>query len=155
MKKVFYSLQLLVRNRTSRLVFVFFLLALLAWEFFLVDYALIRGNMGLLWVWLFAGTHVLLSLLFALFVSAQIYKLSLFFQLDIKKSGIGLVAAFLWGIVWWCPSCTLGIVSALGIGAFLSFLPGYGIELKILGILVLVWVNYRTLRDLTICHKKT
>lgn len=95
MKKVFYSLQLLVRNRTSRLVFVFFLLALLAWEFFLVDYALIRGNMGLLWVWLFAGTHVLLSLLFALFVSAQIYKLSLFFQLDIKKSGIGLVAAFL------------------------------------------------------------
>jgi len=36
-----------------------------------------------------------------------------------------------------CPSCAIGLLSVLGLGGFLAFLPFKGLELGVLGILVL------------------
>ncbi len=55
-----------------------------------------------------------------------------------------------------CPSCALGAVGILGIGGFLSFLPFRGLELGVLGIVIIVLtINYMAKKIMTnVCEIK-
>jgi len=38
-----------------------------------------------------------------------------------------------------CPSCAIGLLSILGLGGFLAVLPFKGLELGVLGVVVLIF----------------
>ena len=84
-----------------------------------------------------------ISLLFLIIISLLsgiVFSLSLFLlkrQIG-YSSGIGLSGIITSVLTPACSSCALGLAGILGIGGFLSLLPFKGLELGVLGILLLL-----------------
>jgi hypothetical protein len=73
----------------------------------------------------------------------------LFFS--IKKTWLWFVWGFLWILVSWCPSCTITLASCIGLTWVLSIFPFWWIELKIISVLILLYVDYMWIKNLEIC----
>lgn len=130
---------------------VIFAMSLLQYRQF--DFQFVVGNLG----YVFARTEVILygmiTVLFALFVMAQTYKIRYLGWWKRKKSPTG--------ILWWiigiltvgCPACSITIASVVGLSALMILLPFKGLEIKVIAIILLAYASYMTIRDLTVCKK--
>ena len=67
------------------------------------------------------------------------------------SSGSG---TFLGLLVAGCPACSITLASYLGLGSLISFLPWYGLELKIIAIFLLIYANISLLKNLKVCEIK-
>ncbi len=94
---------------------------------------------------------IIISVLFGLFMWATLYKISYF---SVKKTGIWILGWFLWALVSWCPACSITLASYLWLASLISLFPYSGLELKILSVLILLYANYSTIKDLEICKVK-
>ncbi len=113
----------------------------------LLNYKLLLSSFSLSLAWsLFVGFPSLISkiglsfLLLIAILSGIVISMSVFLVRRQIKGGYsagstGLIAGLLTPA---CPSCALSVLGVLGLGGFLSVLPFKGLELGILGILVLV-----------------
>jgi len=130
---------------------IVWLMSLLQYRQF--DFQLVVGNLWLAFARAEVMLYILITLLFALFVMAQTYKIR-YFSLGGKKKSISGFFGWLIGIVTvGCPVCSITIASFVGLSGLIGLLPFDWLELKVLAILLLVWANYMLLRDLTICRK--
>ena len=94
---------------------------------------------------------IFIAIFFWLFIWSTLYKVK-FFQ--IKKSWLWFFWWFIWVLVSWCPACSITFASYLWLWTIVSILPFYGIELKILSLVILFYVIYSTLKTLEICSIK-
>jgi len=98
-----------------------------------------------------------ISLLFALFMWASLYKMFFFSQIDwrnITKNVWWFIWWFLWILVSWCPACSITIASYIWLASLISLLPYYGLELKIISVIMLIYVNYSIIKNLEVCKMK-
>ena len=125
-----------------------------------INLPLLIGNLGATFAYIEVVLHVLLSVVFALFIAASVFKVRYFSHIEKTKSATWFLGSFLGIIVVGCPSCSLTLASYIGLAGALSVLPlpFHGIELKILWLIILIVVVYYVLRDLMVCKivkKKT
>jgi hypothetical protein len=154
MKTVCKHLKLVFSHRAYRI------LALCATALFMyVSFAFFKYQFSLANLWSFIVyseifLNVVLALLFGIFLAGQIYKINL---MKSKKKALqtqgrlgGIFGAFLTG----CPSCSISLASFLGLGSLLSGLPRYGLELKIIALVLLIWSNRSMYKKLWVCEIK-
>ncbi len=94
---------------------------------------------------------IIIAILFWLFIWATIYKLEYF---SVKKSGLWFFAWFIWTLVSGCVSCSITLASSLWLVWIISIFPYQWIELKVISIIILLFVNFSVLKNLEVCSIK-
>ncbi len=154
MKQYLENFRLVFSNYRYTILFIILFSSLYFLFEILTDDALIKGNMGLSYFYVNYSLQIMISLLFALYFTFFIYKYIKFSSFDKKQSATSFIGTFFGVLVGGCAACSLTVASYLGLGAVISFLPYYGIELKVLGFLMLIYANIVGVRDLQICRLK-
>ena len=96
-------------------------------------------------------TVAIISILTGILVSLLVYRMK-YMNVTGKKHGIlGSIGVFLGMFVPGCAACGIGLISVIGLGTAVASLPLQGLELSILVIAILVYVNYRTAVTLFTC----
>lgn len=114
-----------------------------------------KVNIGVGFFYIELVSQVLIALLFGVFVAVSIFKLLFFADFSKKKrSSLGVFSGLISVLVAGCPACSITLASYVGLAGFFSVFPFYGLELKVLTVPLLLWVNFSILRDLTSCSLK-
>ncbi|HLD59750.1 MAG TPA: hypothetical protein VI912_02055 [Candidatus Bilamarchaeaceae archaeon] len=122
--------------------------------FYFTDYELIVGNFNQIYANSQVIAQVILSILFGINVSILYYKLKTVSALKPKDYGSTATGSILGIIVSGCPSCGVTLASYLGLASFFSSFPFFGLEIKILGILILIYSINNLLKNLDLCEVK-
>lgn len=115
---------------------------------------MIKGNFGLVYYYTVIFAQILISLLFGIFLPVTVYKYVKFSSFNLKENTSSFIGTFLGVLVAGCPACSITVASYLGLAGIVSFLPWYGLELKIIAIPMLIYANYSGLKDLNVCKMK-
>ncbi len=111
------------------------------------------GNLGKSFFYTQMIVHILLAIIFWIFIAATVYKIRYFDAIGPSTTtAAGSAGGFIGAIIIGCPACSISIASYLGIGTLLTHLPGFWLEIKILGLLVLVRATYKTINELYTCN---
>lgn len=116
------------------------------------DLALIKGNMWIIRMYLEAAFHIIFALFFGVFVAATTYKWYYMKKITTTEPAKGIIGWLLWTLVAGCPACTITLASYVGLASLMSALPRWWLELKILGLLFMVWSIYDTVKNLHACN---
>ena len=135
---------------TITLIATFLLLII---QYFFTDYATLAGNLGPTMATLEVISQVILAVFFGINVALLWYKLRLA-SLTTKEGGTTVLGSILGLLVTGCPACSITIASYLGLASILSTLPFLGMEVKVLGILLLIYSTDSLLKNLTTCTRK-
>ncbi len=145
----------LVFFKTNYLIIGLFV-GLLIGTFFVyhTDTELILGNEGVIYYFLQVFFQLMISVLFAIFLPVSLYKYASFSKFDLKENSTSFIGTFFGIIVAGCPACSITLASYIGLAGVISLLPYHGLELKIIGALLLVYANYSLLLNLQTCKLK-
>ncbi|MBT4539266.1 hypothetical protein HOC32_03200 [Candidatus Woesearchaeota archaeon] len=127
------------------IISVVFFLLLVSFNLLISNYKLLLSDFSLFFP-LLIGAHVAISkislilliamsLLAAIVLSMTIYLVKRQVKSAVGASSSGLLVSI---IAPACPSCAIGLLSTLGFGSFLAVLPFKGLELGVLGLILLV-----------------
>lgn len=128
------------------------LMSRLLWSF--TDLILIEWNEGKIIMYTEIVFHILFAVLFSIFIAATTYKWNYMKSLSGTNSGKGLIGSFLWTLVAGCPSCTITVASYIGLASAVSLLPRWWLELKIIGLGLMIRSIYDTIKNLHTCSLK-
>ncbi len=64
------------------------------------------------------------------------------------------IGSFFTTLISWCPSCSITLATYLGLSSIITILPRWGIELKILWTIILIYACYDTLKNMTSCKMR-
>lgn len=117
------------------------------------DFELVVGNLWITFARAEVILYILVTLLFALFVMAQTYKIRYFATNNKKQSAGGILGGIIGIITVWCPACSITIASFVWLSWLIAILPFEWLELKVWAIVLLLWANYMLLRDLEVCRR--
>jgi hypothetical protein len=117
------------------------------------DRGLIFGNFWSIYATINLTFDILNVLLIWLFVASFVYKRRLFGRSS-KNNQSGWFGSITSVLVSGCPACSITLASYLGLASFFALLPYNGLELKIVGTLVLIWSVYTNIKNLTVCSIK-
>lgn len=118
-------------------------------EFRFTDSMAIKGNFGLGFWEAHIISQIILSILFGINMAVLIERIALSQDIRGRTIGIGTIGAFLGILVSGCAACGITLASFLGLAAFVTLLPFYGIELKVFGIILLLYSTYKLLEPVT------
>lgn len=106
---------------------------------YFTKYNLTKANLGVL----FANSEIILQILIAIFFAINIpilgYRLKYTTGVKIASTGSAAIGSLIAIIVSGSPIYGVSIASFLGITSFLSTLPFYGLEVKVLGLFLLIY----------------
>jgi len=115
------------------------------------DFPTIAGNLGMTYAIIEGTAQVLLSLLFGMNIALLWYKLKLASSVNVKEGGSTAIGSIIGIIVSGCPACSITIASYLGLASILSSLPFFGLEVKLLGIIIVLYATDSLAKNLTTC----
>ncbi len=147
------NLKLAFKEKSTIITFLIGFLVLLIIQFLFTDIPLLFGNLGPWRATAHILSDVLLAALFGLNLSLLIYKAKLA-SLSKKITATTTLGGILSVLITGCPACSLTLASYLGLASILSALPFGGLEVKIIGLLLLVYSTNYLLKTLTTCKKK-
>lgn len=151
MSKFAYNLSLIFKNKRSLTVSIIVFVIIILILFDITDYKLLRWNIGPLYTNIWIAIDMIFALLFAVFLGSFVYKMLLFGK---SKNIWWWLGWFLSVLVTWCTSCTLTLASYIGLGSLIALLPFWGIELKILWLILVIYGVYDSVSHLTECKVK-
>lgn len=154
MSQIFKNLKLVFTSKRCIMLFLLVIFLFLLGGFFFFDYELTLGNTWSLMTHSWLGLHILVTILFALFVVGQVYKFKTIWSVKDSGKGQGVIWGILGSLITWCPSCSISLASYLGLSSILSLLPRHGLELKIAAVLLLLRSNVSMYRNLLVCKMK-
>lgn len=146
-------LHIIKSSRARRVWFFTTWIFLLLW-WWMTDFALASGNLWNNVAILHIVLYVLFCFLFGLFVATVVYKIYYFGDHNKKHTALWGVGWFLGILVAGCPACALSLASYVWLASVVSLLPRHWLELKIAGILLLLWVLWKQLVTLEVCEVK-
>tara|TARA_Y100000310_G_C20660910_1_gene804719 strand:+ start:397 stop:852 length:456 start_codon:yes stop_codon:yes gene_type:complete len=117
--------------------------------FYFTHFENMKGNLGSSFAYTQLTTQIIISGLFGINMAALWYKLKLS-SLVKEKTSTSLAAVFS-VIVSGCPACGITLASYLGLASFFSALPFFGLELKIVAILLLLYSTNSLIKNLNNC----
>lgn len=119
--------------------------------FYFTNLELIIGNMGKIYAISQIFIQIMLSLLFGLNIALLWNKLRVSSEFSSKEAHATTFASILSILVSGCPSCGITLASYIGLASFFSAFPLEGLELKILGLILLVYSNESLVRNMYVC----
>ncbi len=120
-------------------------------QFHFADYATLRGNMGDFVFFFEVFTEIVFSVLFGVNMGLFFFKFSITRKVSPNESFLSAVGSFLSLLITGCPACSITIASYLGLASVLATLPFFGYEVKVLGLLVLLYSTFYLAKNLTNC----
>ncbi|MFT4312803.1 MAG: hypothetical protein ACMXYA_00165 [Candidatus Woesearchaeota archaeon] len=121
---------------------------------YLTNLQLIEGNFGTLYKNITLLLMILLSLLFGLNMAALFARIKLKMSHNPDASILSIIGTFFAILVAGCGVCGFSIAGVLGLASFVSLLPYYGLELKILAVFLLLLSNHLLFKPLACTKKK-
>lgn len=153
MKSWFRNLKLVLWSWPSVIIGLIFAwwLAFMIEQF--SDRALIAGNYG--------QTYAIINIIMdsitvwgiALFVASLVYKITAFKTIE-QTNHFWRIGWFFSALVAGCGSCGLTLATYLGLASFLTLLPRWWLEVKIIGVIILWRSVWKNIKDLLICKIK-
>jgi len=119
--------------------------------FYFTNLEQIRWNMGINYTIFLIVIQILISILFGINMTMLWEKLHFSAKIDSNEAGSVSLATILSVIVSGCPACGITIASYLGLASVLSSLPLYGLELKIAGLILLLYSTDSLVKDMHTC----
>lgn len=160
MKVIFSNLKLIFKN-PKYIVAYFLLVFLLAWAWYnFTDFALMRGNYGMTHYWYDGVISWINILAFPLFIVAWIYRSYTFGSCQSKWEKNGFFGGILSILISGSICCGSSILTTFGVSVFAQFisdnplLPFKGLELKTLGVIILLYALHSLLNNLLVCKTK-
>lgn len=95
--------------------------------------------------------HIILSIAFSIFIAANVYKFRLYTKIETWQSALWVVWSFFGVVIAGCPSCGVTIASAIWLAGLFTWLPFWGLEVKIIGLIVTIVATYLVVRDIFVC----
>lgn len=117
-------------------------------SFYFLDIELVKGNLGLRFLYTEITLSIIIAILFGSFFWGILHKIQC---MNAGQTTTGIFAGFLWILVSGCPSCSITLAAYFGLAGIISALPYSGLELKILSVFILLYANYTLIRDLQVC----
>jgi hypothetical protein len=103
----------------------------------------------------YAYFQIVLQIILALFTGVNVallwHKLKLSAQFNGKEAGATTVGSVFAVLVSGCPSCGITIASYLGLGSVLTQLPFSGTELKIVGLVLILYSIHSLIKNMYVC----
>ncbi|EKD66552.1 MAG: hypothetical protein ACD_49C00035G0007 [uncultured bacterium (gcode 4)] len=151
MKTILENISKIFKKKCS--LFIYLISIFIIWFsfYYFNNYPLIRWNYGAIYFYTQIFLETSIVILFPLFIGGSIYKICFFNSLSGKKIWIWGVGWFLWVLAGWCPACSISLATYLWLSSFLSFLPFWWLELKVLSFLILIYSNYSVFNNLEVC----
>ena len=119
--------------------------------FYFTEYDLIVGNIGKIYADIQVASQILISVLFGVNLSVLWYKLKLSSGNDVTAKSTTALGSVMAIIVSGCPACGVTLAGYLGLASVFSAFPLYGLELKIAGLLLLLFSTNYLLVNLNKC----
>ena len=148
---MFKNLLKVLKSKIWFVWMIFGVLLIIVPSYYFLDYEMIIGNKGYVYLYIELFLDWVIAILFWIFIGATLYKISYF---SVKKTWIWFLWWFLGILVSGCPSCTITLASYLWLASFVSILPYDWLELKIMSVFLLIYVCYTTLVNLEVCKIK-
>ena len=124
------------------------ILIILLPTYYFLDRTLVIGNLWYAFYLTEMTLSYIISILFWIFLGASFYKIRYF---QVHSTASWAVGGVLWVLVAGCPACSITLASYIWLAWIISVLPFYGLELKIMSILLLVFSVISILKNLEIC----
>jgi len=125
---------------------------LIGWlMFFFTHYQTIKGNFGAAYANIDVLSQAIISILFGINAALLVFKINNISKSIHKDTGLTALGSFLGVIVAGCPACGLTLASYLGLASFIAVFPFAGLELKILGIVLLAYSLDSLSKNLLTC----
>ncbi|MEK6916512.1 MAG: hypothetical protein AABW92_02095 [Nanoarchaeota archaeon] len=120
--------------------------------FYFTHFEQIYWNIGKIYAYSQVVIQILLSVLFGINIALLWYKLKFAASVNSgKEIGSTTVASVISIIVSGCPACGITIAYYLGIASIFTILPLYGLELKMIGILLILYSTNMLVEKLHAC----
>jgi hypothetical protein len=139
-------------HKPTVIIFLASLLAGILIQAAFTDYALLAGNQGRTYATIHVTAGALLTLLFSLNLGLLSFKLFSAAQVRKREAGGTFFGGLASVILTGCPACSITLASYLGLSGIIASLPFAGLEIKILGVVVLLISTESLLRKLTTCR---
>jgi hypothetical protein len=112
---------------------------------FFTDFELTLGNLRGTYTTVLVLCEIVLAVLFGINASL-IYYLVMKNQVhEWKATTSGSIGSLIGVLVAGCPACGITLASYIGLASFFAAFPLYGLELKFLGIALLLYATHRVL----------
>lgn len=151
MDKFLNNISLVLKDRRSMISCLVTFIVIWSIIYEMTDYPLIKGNLWHNYYIIWIVTDILFLILFSFFVAWFVYKSLLFWS---NKNIWWRLGGFLSVLVTWCTSCSITIASYIWLAWLISLLPWWGIEIKIIWLLLIWYAVYDTYNKLTECKVK-
>lgn len=156
----------IVSNKISVLSFIISFIAMGSFFLYFSDFELIEGNYWKNYLYLDYFLNFLISFLFAFFLASNIYKSVNFWEFNKKSWLFWFIWTFFWVLITGCPTCSLTLAYYLWLASVFSasvsvfwneinLFPFWGIEIKVLWVVFLIYSIYINLKNLDSCKLKT
>ncbi len=149
-----YNIRLLLKDMPSLFSWIIVWWIILWLGYLFIDIDTIIGNNGVIYFWIERISHRLLSMLIGLFVATHVYRFRKLNTWWWAKTFWWALGSFLGVLITWCPSCSITLAWLIGLAGVFSALPFAWLEVKILWLLIMMWVVYRSVKDLLVCKVK-
>ncbi len=154
MKQYADSLALVYSKKTSWLITLVAALVI-GWVFFRFTYfALMVGNLGIAYALAQSILQVLIAFLFGVNVTVLWFKLKLAGSVKKQQSAATAFGGILSVIISGCPACGITLASYIGVASAVAALPLFGMELKVLGLGLLLYSTGSLLKDVGMCKRE-
>lgn len=111
-------------------------------------------NIGAYYAYLQTISQAVLALLFGINIALLYYKLKFMSQFNAKETNTTVLSGILGVIVSGCPACGITLASYVGLASFFASFPLLGMELKFVGIAILLFSINSLSKNLTSCDSK-
>lgn len=126
-----------------------------AWiEFSFSNFDLTKGNLGIATAYYELVLGLLTLVFIPVFFGLSVYKIVYFTSFE-KKDGAGILGSFFSILVTGCPACSITIATYLGLSSLISGLPFVGLEIRTLGVIMLIASTAYVYRTLYVCHRRS
>ncbi|MBT3407451.1 hypothetical protein HOK68_05370 [Candidatus Woesearchaeota archaeon] len=146
-KKAFKNVNTLLIGTFSSLVIAFIM-------FYFTDFELIKINLGIVYATAHMSLEILISVLFGLNIGLLWTKLKYIGGVSKTTTGSTVIGSIMGILVSGCPVCSITLASYLGLASIIATFPLFGLELKIIGLLLLLYSTNDLSKNLYSCSIK-
>ena len=111
-------------------------------------------NIGAVYAYVQTFLQIALAVLFGINIAMLWYKLKFMSEFASKEANSTTISAVLGVIVSGCPACGITIASYIGLASFFASFPLFGMELKIIGVILILFSINSLAKNLNACEFK-
>jgi cytochrome c biogenesis protein CcdA len=145
------DIKIVYSNKIAYIITLVFALLMTIALFYFTHYETIVGNLGKTYANVQVFIQAIIAILFGINITLLWHKFKLAKGFDVKANGSTALGSFFALLVSGCPACGITLASYLGLSSIFASLPWFGLEIKIIGLLLLAYSTNYLLKNINSC----